>query len=199
MARAKAIILTPEGGRTTDERWARETPYLTGLLGPRLNLRPEQLLVDLGCGVGRMSRALMAAHRCFALGVDISPDMRAMAPGYVGADGFSALSGEMFATLVDRGLTVDAAISIWVLQHTLSPAEEIARLKAALKPGGRIGVVNNIGRVVPTLEKFWASDGIDVRQLLRDAFTPVEEGQLDAAHVGDVLARGAFWGVYEKA
>jgi hypothetical protein len=86
-----------------------------------------------------------------------------------------------------------------VLQHCLSAHEEVERLKAALKPGGRLGVVNTNARVVPTVEKTWASDGVDVRALLGQALTPMQEGRLDAAVVGEVIAGGTFWGVYEKA
>ena len=199
VATARRIILTPDGDQTTDERWARETPYLTELLGPLIQAGPERTIVDLGCGIGRMSKALIERFGCRVIGVDISPDMRAFAPGYVDSERFSIISTEKFAALVANGLKIDGAISIWVLQHCLSAHEEVERLKTALKPGGRLGVVNTNARVVPTVEKTWASDGVDVRALLGQAFTPVEEGQLDPAVVGEVIAGGTFWGVYEKA
>jgi len=196
---AKAIILTPEAGQSTEERWARETPYLTDLLGPLVQAAPGKLIVDLGCGIGRMSKALIERYGCQVLGVDISQEMRGFAPAYVAQPGFSVVSSEMFATLVARGLRVDGAISVWVLQHCLSAAEEIARLREAIRPGGRLAVVNTLGRVVPTVEKTWASDGQDVRKLLGEAFQVLEEGQLDAAHVGEPIRNGTFWGSYARA
>ena len=60
-------------------------------------------------------------------------------------------------------------------------------------------MVNTLSRVVPTLEKTWASDGQDVRKLLGEAFEVLEEGQLDAAHVGEPIRRGTFWGSYARA
>jgi len=198
MAAAKAIILTPEGGQSTDERWARETPYLTDLLGPPLGLGPEHLVVDFGCGVGRMAKALIERYGCRVLGVDFSQDMRALAPAYVASGRFSAVSGEVFGHMVDNGLRVDAAISVWVLQHCLAVAEEAALLRRSLKPGGRLGVVNTLGRVVPVVEQTWASDGVDVRTLLGETFTTAADGSLDPAFVGDAIAAGCFWGVYSK-
>lgn len=195
---AKAIILTAEGGQSTDERWARETPYLTELLGGAIGLSPGQLVVDFGCGVGRMSKALIERYRCQVLGVDLSPDMRAMAPGYVGSQDFSVVSGEMFARLVANGLQVDAAISVWVLQHCLAVADEVATLHRALKPGGRLGVVNTFGRVVPVVERTWASDGVDVRALLAGSFAVAQEGQLDETVVGGPISQGTFWAAYAK-
>jgi SAM-dependent methyltransferase len=196
---AKAIILTPEGGQSTDERWVKETPYLSDLLGGTLAVGPNDLFVDFGCGVGRMAKALIEQYGCRVLGVDFSQDMRALAPVYVDSGRFSVVSGDVFADMVDHGLRVDGAISVWVLQHCLEVAKEVALLHRAMRPGGRLGVVNTLGRVVPTLEKAWASDGVDVRALLAETFTTVVEDQLDEAVVGDRIAHGSFWGAYAKA
>jgi hypothetical protein len=55
IAQAKRIILTPEGS-TTDERWAKETPYLADLIVQHLTLRPDSVLLDYGCGIGRLAK-----------------------------------------------------------------------------------------------------------------------------------------------
>lgn len=199
LAAAKAIILTPEGNQSTDERWVKETPYLSDLLGGTLAVGPNDLFVDFGCGVGRMSKALIDQYGCRVLGVDFSQDMRALAPVYVGSGRFSVVSGDVFADMVDHGLLVDGAISVWVLQHCLEVAKEVALLHRALRSGGRLGVVNTFARVVPTLEKGWASDGADVRALLGEAFLTVEEARLDVDIVGTQIANGSFWGAYAKA
>ena len=196
---AKRIILTPEGGQTTQHRWETETPYLAELLCEQIRPTPDDLVVDFGCGIGRMARALIERSGCRVLGVDISQEMRGMAPAYVGSPAFSVVSSEVFAGLVARGLRVDAVISVWVLQHCLDLPGEIALIREALKPGGRLAVVNNIGRAVPTREKPWANDGLDIRELLGEALTVRAEGQLDAAYVGEMVRRFAFWGAYTKA
>jgi hypothetical protein len=38
-----------------------------------------------------------------------------------------------------------------------------------------------------------------VRKLLGEAFQVLEESQLDAAHVGEPIRNGAFWGAYARA
>jgi SAM-dependent methyltransferase len=196
---AKQIILTPEGGQSTDERWARETPYLAELLQQKLQLAAGQLVVDFGCGLGRMARELIGRYECRVLGVDISEEMRGLAPAYVGSRAFSVVSNRIFGELVERGLQVDAVISVWVLQHSLDPKGDIALLAQGLRAGGRFGLVNNRQRAVPTREKVWASDGLDVRQLMAEALVPQEEGVLDPAHVGALISEHTFWGVYAKA
>jgi cyclopropane fatty-acyl-phospholipid synthase-like methyltransferase len=195
---AREIILTTEGGLGTDVRWARETPHLTDLFASNLNVSPGQVVVDFGCGVGRMSRALIERLGCRVLGVDISVDMRAFAPGYVNSEDFSVVSAAMFKAMVDGGFRADAAISVWVIQHCLEPAKEIDLLKTSLKAGGRLGIVNNNRRAVPTKEKAWASDGIDVRGLLRERFPEIEAGQLDPAVVTEHLAGTTFWAIYQR-
>ena len=49
---ARRIILTPEGGLSTHERWESETPYLVGLVAENLQLTAGSVVVDYGCGFG---------------------------------------------------------------------------------------------------------------------------------------------------
>jgi SAM-dependent methyltransferase len=193
---AKRIILTRESGRDTDERWVRETPYLTDLICGRLALGPSKLVVDFGCGIGRMAKAMIERAGCRVLGVDLSQDMRGLAPAYVGSANFSVVSPEMFAGLADGGLRADAAISVWVLQHCFAPAADIDLLARGLTPQGQLLVVNNVQRAIPAIEQRWANDGFDVRAALGDRLAVCEEGGLDPALIGDSLAQNSFWGLY---
>lgn len=52
---AKAIILTPEIGTTTEERWRLETPYLIGQMLERQAIGANWLVIDYGCCIGRLS------------------------------------------------------------------------------------------------------------------------------------------------
>lgn len=201
-AAARAIILTDEGpGADTDTRWARETPYLMELLratmgqGPRA-LGPESLVLDYGCGIGRMAKAMIEAFGCHVLGVDISPRMRALAEAHVGSPRFQAVAPEMLARLARSGLRVDAAIAVWVLQHCLAPADDIGLIRAALAPGGRCFVLNMKGRAVPAVGEgrfLWVADGQDVPALLRHAFAVEAMGEPDMARVPPMAAVGAWW------
>jgi SAM-dependent methyltransferase len=70
---AKGIILTPEGGARTLERWEIETPYLVNLILNRVNLDRNSLVLDYGCGIGRIAKELIKQTGCHVIGVDISP------------------------------------------------------------------------------------------------------------------------------
>ena len=83
---AMGIILTPERGTTTGERWEYETPYLVDEIGRALQLDGNSCVLDYGCGVGRIAKGLIERYNCFVLGVDISTSMRQLAPEYVKSD-----------------------------------------------------------------------------------------------------------------
>ena len=193
---AKAVILTEEQGVDTDQRWERETPYLAHIMRQHLGIGPDQLVLDYGCGIGRLSRALIEACGCRVIGVDISQRMRALAADYVASDRFFACPPEMLDRLLDGGLRIDRAIAVWVLQHCFRPAEDVARIARALTPAGRLMVVNNRGRVVPTVEAPWVDDGLDLAAMLAQSFQLEQMGQLDGSHVTDYVANFSFCGVY---
>ena len=196
-AAARAIILTDEGaGADTETRWARETPYLLELVRAHIRLGPESLVLDYGCGIGRMARALIAATGCRVVGVDISARMRALAAEHVADERFMAVAPAQLDGLVAHGLRADAALAVWVLQHCLAPAEDIARLRAALVPQGRLFVLNMPGRAVPAVQEarfVWAADGIDVAALLRARFAVEAAGEPDMARVPRMSSIGAYW------
>lgn len=195
---AKRVILTPVTGLDTPERWACETPYVTDLLGAQLAPAPGLRVLDYGCGVGRMSKALIERFGCDVVGVDISPKMRAMAPDYVASPNFTVMSHRELLDAVSGGFRVDAAFSVWVLQHCGAPAKDIGLIRAALRDAGLLAVVNSARRWVPVKEKHWANDGIDVQALLGQMLQTVAEGPLDEAGLGFEPSPGMFWGTYRK-
>ena len=194
---ARQIILTGEGS-TTDERWKSETPYLADAIHQALRITPETILIDYGCGIGRMAKELIQRHGCRVIGVDISDNMRALAPSYVQSNRFFACSPEMLDTLVARNFVADAAISIWVLQHCLKPAEDIERIHRALVPGGGLFVLNNLYRAVPTREQPWANDGLDIKALVRERFSLEMEGKPSDAQTPRDLRDIIFWANFRK-
>jgi SAM-dependent methyltransferase len=195
---AKKIILTAESS-STEERWKTETPMLAGLIAAHNKIGPDTVVLDYGCGIGRMAKELIAKHGCRVIGVDISPSMRALSVEYVNSDNFFACPSAMLKVLIDGGLRVDLAISIWVLQHCLAPATDIGYLRDALKPGGGLFVVNNIHRAVPTKEAGWASDGIDIKGTLARIFSLQSEQTLVSPDVPSTLSGTTFWAAFKKA
>jgi len=121
--------------------------------------------------------------------------MAALATEYVKSERFLVCSPRTFDQLLGFGVCADFALAIWVLQHCLNLDDDIARIKAALKPGGRLLVLNAFRRLVPTREGVWLDDGIDVWGLLQEHFLILRSEQPDAS----VVPPGrALWGVFER-
>jgi len=189
MEQAKRIILTPEEA-TTEQRWEKETPYLLSLIEQSIALTDESVVLDYGCGIGRMSKALIERFNCRAVGVDISRSMRALAADYVASDRFFACAPEAVEWL---GIGFDAALAVWVLQHCYDPQADIDRISGALKPSGSLFVVNDLRRIVPTREVTWINDGKDIAKMLRIVPQP-----LDADVVGKRIAEASYWATFRK-
>lgn len=193
---ARRIILTPTSDASTDERWENETPYLTKLAKSELALTPDHLVIDYGCGVGRIGSSLIRSSSCRVLGIDASAEMRALASASDHSPRFAAVSRGMLEALVTAGFRAEAAVSIWVLQHIPAVEDDIALLKRALAPGGKLLVVNTLRRAIP-VEGGWADDGKDIRAVLCARFAEQRQGVLDASAVGQQTAAHAFWGLYK--
>lgn len=193
---AKRIILTDEASLTTDQRWEKETPHICDLIEQNVALSETSVVLDYGCGVGRIAKELINRHGCFVFGVDISPNMRALAASYVASDRFIACH----PVALDGFLVSDVSLvlSIWVFQHVENLSMEFNRIKNMMRSDGSLFVVNEAdNRFVPT-NKGWASDGIDVRAELRRTFKIAAEGNLDHRVVGDAQSQRTFWACYGK-
>jgi SAM-dependent methyltransferase len=166
---AKGIIVTPEPGTTTDERWEKETRYLVDDIGQKLAIRPDACLLDFGCGVGRLAKELIERFGCRIIGIDSSKSMRLLAPDYVLSDRFLVWSPETLETMVGRGFRCDAAISLWVIQHVFSPPSVIEQIARTLRPGALFYALNQKVSSVPT-DAGWVDDGFDVRSGLCQSF-----------------------------
>jgi SAM-dependent methyltransferase len=192
---ARQIILTAETS-STDQRWETETPMVAELISRFHQTGPDSLVLDYGCGIGRIAKELISRHNCRVIGVDISAGMRALSVQYVNSDNFFSCSPAMLGVLLVGGLTFDLAVSIWVLQHCLTPVEDISSLRRALKGDGRLFVVNNIHRAVPTRENGWANDGIDIRTTLTNTFALLGGETFHSPVVPTSLSGNTYWAAF---
>lgn len=198
LAQARQIILTDEDNLNSAERWEREAPYLVGLMAG-LELNEHSVVLDYGCGIGRLSKALIDRYSCRVVGADTSFPMQKLALEYVGSPKFLACHPSMIAP---SGMKFDAAISVWVLQHCLQPMDDIGTIHDALKPDGRLFVVNEINRVVPAVFSdrvlHWMADGEDVAAMLGAKFERQDGGKMDPAIVTPAASERTYWALYGR-
>ncbi len=173
-------------GQTGDKdidrrRWHLEAAYLLDIIPPLL---PDCMVLDYGCGVGRISKPLIERYGCAVIGVDINKQMLMHARKYVQSSRFVPVS---FGKLPPKHF--DLVLAVWVLQHCgTSLPSVIERIKATLKPDGALFIVHEDGQL---------SDDIRVRMM--DYFgLPERTGQLDPEIVGQVLSEISWWGLYRK-
>ena len=105
-----------------------------GALGAELNrwkfephLRPDDAVVDFGCGTGALLERLDVASKT---GVEVSEPARRQAQ----ARGLTVVAST--GELADA--SADVAISNHALEHTLAPLDELRELRRVLRPGGRL-------------------------------------------------------------
>jgi tetratricopeptide (TPR) repeat protein len=189
---AKKIILTPESGMKTDERWEKETQFLSqDISGYFKTLNENSVVIDFGCGIGRLSKEIIAQTGAKVIGVDISDSMRKMAVECVNHKNFQAISPTDLRQKVLDGLQVDGVISIWVLQHSVDPIADVALLKASMKENALIYILNNKISAVPT-NKGWINNGVNIFNLLKAHFTINETSKLPEAVAKDKLHSETF-------
>jgi demethylmenaquinone methyltransferase/2-methoxy-6-polyprenyl-1,4-benzoquinol methylase/ArsR family transcriptional regulator len=104
---------------------------------------PLRAVLDLGTGTGRMLQLLApAAER--AVGVDLSPAMLAVARAGVDRAGLRNVQlrqGDIYALPVERD-TYDLVLVHQVLHYLDDPARALREAARALRPGGRLIVVD---------------------------------------------------------
>jgi len=145
------------------DTYVANAAFVAELGAPVLELlapKPGQLILDLGCGDGRLTERI-AATGAQVIGADASPDLLA-----------SAKSRGLSVTLVDGHAlsfdpVFDAVFSNAALHWMTRPAEVIAGVRRALKPGGRFvgefGGHGNVAAIATALLAVLERRGIDGR------------------------------------
>ena len=139
-------------------------------------------IVDLGVGTGALAaRCLAAAPRARVSGIDLDPDILAMASRRLGRRATFA-AGSFLRTELPR---CDAAVSSFALHHVRTRAAKGAlyqRLHAALRPGGLLLSVDCQPATDPALRRAqldaWVAH-------LRRAYSPVRAARLLEAWSGE--------------
>src|SRR5579872_241304 len=90
-------------------------------------VRPEDRVLDFGCGGGYLLKALNCAHK---IGVEINPAARVQAVD----NGVECHA--VIADVADE--SADVVISNHALEHVPFPIEALRQLKSKLRPGGTL-------------------------------------------------------------
>ncbi len=167
MAQPESDGRGPAGDAWSAEAYARNARFVSDLGAPVLDLldpRPGERILDLGCGDGALTEKIVAAG-AEVRGVDASPDMIAMAR----ARGLDVEVVDGHALAFDREF--DAVFSNAAIHWMTRPAEVIAGVARALKPGGRFvaefGGMGNVAAIRTAIIAVLAGYGVetDLRQI----------------------------------
>jgi FkbM family methyltransferase len=127
------------------EREEREKEERTDLLLQALELQPGMVVADIGAGTGYLSRRMAGAVAPSGrvLAVDAQPQMVALLRGAAQREGLDNVVASL-AQETDVGLppaSVDLAVMVDVYHELAFPREVVASIVQALKPGGRLVIV----------------------------------------------------------
>jgi len=172
---AKHVVLTSDPDNPN--KFENETNFLTDTIAKQNIISSESMVLDFGCGMGRVSKKLIEKFDCNVVGVDISNSMLIFANIYVSKP-------RKFKPMNSYNMpnTIDVCISTFVLQHVQDPKSEIDIIYNNLKVGGYLILVNENKRYVPSdvdSNRYivWNDDGFDIFGEINSRFKRVNSVQ----------------------
>jgi SAM-dependent methyltransferase len=136
-----------------------------------LNVPAQQTWLDVGCGTGALTRAIIqAAQPAAVVGLDASLDFVRYASQHIHAARFLVADGRALALSAQ---SADACVSGLALNFMPQPDYALLDMRRVVKPGGRVAayVWDYAGRM-EFLRHFW-----DAAVALDAAAAPLHEGQ----------------------
>jgi SAM-dependent methyltransferase len=150
----QAVWASSIGSMLYDNMQAISRRFLASLQHPIewLDIPPGGIALDVGSGPGSITASLAeaAGPDGLALGVDISEPMLARAVRAEAGDHVGFLRADA-QRLPLRDQTVDAVVSVAVLQLIPDPFAALSEIARVLRPGGRLAIMVPIVRGAPEL------------------------------------------------
>ena len=172
---AKNVVLTPDPNNPS--KFENETNFLINTIAEQMStkMNEDSVVLDFGCGMGRVSKELVKTFDCSVLGFDISESMKTFATLYVS-------NPRKFKTISEMPAdnSVDVSLAVFVLQHVENPQQEIEKIVKTLKPNGYLVLVNEDNRFVPNDVDdkgfvIWDNDNFNVFTEIEKHLTKVKE------------------------
>lgn len=157
---AKHVVLTSDPN--DPKKFERETTFLVDKISENLEITNDMVVLDFGCGMGRVAKELITRFDCKVIGLDISESMLTFAKLYT-----ANLNKFQGTRTYSTPNSVDVAIAILALQHAENPQKEIDNIINTLKPNGIFVLLNESHRFVPSaIDRnnyvVWNDDGFDI-------------------------------------
>ena len=157
---AKHVVLTSDPEQPN--KFEKETQFTINTIAENIVLTESSIVLDFGCGMGRIAKELISKFNCKVIGVDISSSMLTFAKLYTA--NMNKFQGTHEYNTLE---TVDVALSVLALQHAEDPEKEIDNIYNVLKPNGVFILLNESQRFVPgeidaRRYVIWKDDGFNV-------------------------------------
>jgi ubiquinone/menaquinone biosynthesis C-methylase UbiE len=186
-AQAKNTVLTDDP--SNPNKFENETNFLIDTIAKQNIMNPQSIVLDFGCGMGRVSKKLIEKFDCEVIGVDISNSMMQFANIYVSKP-------RKFKTMNSYNIpnSIDVCVSTFVLQHVQDPKTEIELICSNLKPGGYLVLVNEHKRFVPgdvdtNRYVVWQDDGFNIFGEIESRLKKVSSVQYMTSQVDVIFYR----------
>lgn len=194
---ARGIVLTQEGC-SSEWRWEVETRWNLQMIDTFWNVNEDSIVLDWGCGCGRISKALIDTFGCRVVGVDISEKMLDLASQYVNSDKFIPIPASSAQRVIEKN-TFSHAIAIWVFQHSIDIDKEIPFVRDSLRPDGQLFVVENISKAIPSEDRMnFFNDDVPTLPLLQQNFAMESNGKIPLKFTTNQIHLNSWWAMLKK-
>jgi ubiquinone/menaquinone biosynthesis C-methylase UbiE len=192
---AKNLILTPEDS-TIENRWETESVWTLEMIKMVSSIDKDSVVLDWGCGIGRISKLLIETFDCKVVGVDLESKMLDYAVEYVNSNNFSTLSYEnLFKTMPRNHFT--HAISIWVFQHSDKLQIEVPLIYESMKNESELFVIDMMKKCIPGDTGFYTDD-VNSRDILSKFYNPIVLGKIPKKFTTKKIQDMSWWALLER-
>jgi cyclopropane fatty-acyl-phospholipid synthase-like methyltransferase len=193
---AKNIILTPEDSEV-DCRWEKETEWVFKIIDASMQMDSKSVVLDWGCGIGRVSKMLIDRYQCKVVGVDLQPKMLEYAKDYVNSDLFSTKNySEIYSNFFRDEFT--HVFSCWVFQHSDKIQYEIPLIYESMRYDSKMFVLELDKKAIPNKNGGFYDDGITTRSVLEKFFSPEIIGKMPIKYTTKKIRDMSWWAILNK-